>query len=527
MSLRKTISELLFHESGEASQSMLFEAAFNALIVANIAIEIYYSYIGAETPELLRYFVLGSGIAFGVEMLCRLWACVELDDYRTGTLRRLLYMLSPLVILDLAAIFPIILSGGAINTSFFRIFRLFELGNYISARDVSPLTLVKKSITKRIPEIIIIVCILMTLIVFSAFLFNLVEGVGSTSGSSLYSALPSIELVVQMLAGSDALETATISDAGQIILNATQVMGLFLIGLPSAFVTGSFVAELQGTNELKRLRALEKTLIRAFEVINPIPIRKYCEEQGLTVRARERTLDDVRYRMGIAIEDVEKVAAAFRTIKLRAVKDPATGSKRVTLEHVVINRPYGVFEDRTVDRLILATQNAGEPGLNNFIDTLATNTSSSLIANQLFTSGAFRPELRQNFAKNSFYADFNALASIEMREFVGDVQAVLSQRPQTEIIYVTAMSARYPEQFWVSQLNFDRAKVEECAARYDDMLVKDWSEQDETVLAMVSRLEPKRILKIEVSTRILRAEDPRHYWENLVVVRDLMRSVLD
>ena len=114
-----------------------------------------------------------------------------------------------------------------------------------------------------------------------------------------------------------------------------------------------------------------------------------------------------------------------------------------------------------------------------------------------------------------------------MREFVGDIQAGLSQRPQTEIIYVTAMSARYPEQFWVRQLNFDRAKGEECPARYDDMLVKDWSEQDETVLAMVSRLEPKRILKIEVSTRILRAEDPRQYWENLVVVRDLMRSVLD
>jgi len=41
------------------------------------------------------------------------------------------------------------------------------------------------------------------------------------------------------------------------------------------------------------------------------------------------------------------------------------------------------------------------------------------------------------------------------------------------------------------------------------------------------RLKPKRILKIEVSTRILRAEDPRQYWENLVVVRDLMRAVLD
>lgn len=503
----------------------MLEGALNALIVVNIAIEILYSYLGMTIPDALRYFVLGSGIVFGLELLLRIWSCVELPSYGNRHSRRLLYVFSPLVILDLAAILPIILSGGVVNTCFFRIFRLFDLGNYVSKGDVSPLTLVQKSITKRIPEIIIIVSILVTMIVFSAFLFNLVEGTGSASAGTLYSALPSIELIVQILSGSDALETALISDFGRLILNATQIMGLFLIGLPSAFVTGSFVAELQATNELKRLRGVESTLIRAFEVISPIPVRKYCESEGLAVKAPERALDDVQYRMGVTIDDVKKIAVAFNTIKLRSVKDPRTENTRVTLECVVINRPYGVFKNQHCDRLILATQCSGEPGLGPFVENLATNTASSLIANQLFSSGALRSELRQNFAINSFYTNSEAPSSVELCAFVGDIKSVLAQRPQAIITYVTAMSDMHPEQLRLSHVNCDHSAIEKFAGGCEGIVVKEWSEQDESVLAMVERLKPGGILKIAISTKILRSEVQREHFENLVIVRNLMRSV--
>ena len=314
LTFRKTTSELLFRESGEASQSLLLEVTLNALIVANIAIEILFSYLDIAKPDALRYFVFGCGIVFALELLLRIWSCIELPSYGNRDSRRLLYLLSPMIILDMAAILPIILFGGNVNTCLFRIFRLFDLGNYVSKDDVSPFTLVKKSITKRIPEITIIVFTLMTMIVFSAFLFNLVEGARSTSGGTFYSAVPSIELIVRILSGSDTLETLAITDLGKFILNATQIMGLFLIGLPSAFVTGSFVAELRATNELKRLRGVESTLLRSFEVIHPIPVRKYCESVGLTVRAPERTLDDVQYRMGITIDDIKKITVGFKTI---------------------------------------------------------------------------------------------------------------------------------------------------------------------------------------------------------------------
>lgn len=525
LAFRKTTSKLLFRESGEASQSLLLEGALNALIVVNIAIEILYSYLGMTTPDALRYFVLGSGIVFGLELFLRIWSCVELPSYSDRNSRRLLYVLSPLVILDLAAILPIIFSGGVVNTCFFRIFRLFDLGNYVSKSDVSPLTLVKKSITKRIPEILIVVSILLSMIVFSAFLFNLVEGVGSGSTATLYSALPSIELIVQLLFRSDALETAPISDLGRFILNATQVMGLFLIGLPSVFVTGSFVAELQAANEVKRLRGVESTLIRSFDVINPIPVRKYCESEGLTVKAPERTLDDVQYRMGITIDDVKKIAVAFNTIKLRSVKDPRTENKRVTLERVAINRPYGVFKNEHCDRLILSTQCPGEPGLGPFVENLATNTASSLIANQLFSSGALRSELRQNFAKNRFYANSGDPSSVELSAFVGDIQSVLAQRPQAKVIYLTAMSDKHPEQFRLRHINCDHPAIEKFARGYEDMVIEEWSEQDESVLAMVERLKPGGILKIAMSTKILRSEFQREHFENLVIVRDLVRSV--
>ena len=526
-SLRKAVSQLVFHDSGAPNQSLLSEAAINALILANIAVEIYYSYLGVETPYALRYFVFGSGVIFAAEVLIRIWTCVELDGYRGGQLGRLFYVLSPLAILDFAAVLPIILSGGAINTSFFRIFRIFELGNYISARDVSPVTLVKKSITKRIPEITIVVAILMSLIVFSAFLFNLVEGPGDGSAGALYRALPSIELIVQMLAGSDALNTEAMSDLGITILNTTRVMGLFLIGLPSAFVTGSFVAELQGVNELKRLRGVEGSLIRSIDVVNPIAVREYCAREGLAVRARERTLDDLQYRMDIAVDDVKKIASAFKTIKVRSIKDPSSGSSRISIEHLAVNRTYGSFKYRRGARLMIATQNPGEPGLNHFTETLAINCDSSLIANQLFSSGALRSELRQNFVKADYYSDRRAPAPQELKEFVGDIEGIVAERPQVELIYVSAISDRHAENFWVRQVNFNAQKVEEVAAQHQGMLLKPWSEADGTILAAMEALEPRRILKIAVSTRILRTEDPQVYFENLVIVRDFMRSILD
>ena len=104
---------------------------------------------------------------------------------------------------------------------------------------------------------------------------------------------------------------------------------------------------------------------------------------------------------------------------------------------------------------------------------------------------------------------------------------MVSERPLAELIYVSAISDRHAENFWVSHMNFNTQKVEAISAQHQGMLLKPWSEAAGTILAAMAALEPRRLLKIAVSTRILRSEDPRVYFENLVSVRDFMRSVLD
>lgn len=525
--VRQSVANSLFQDSGRSSQSVLVEAVLVAVIVFNIGIELYYSYIKVEVPGFFKLLFLVSGIVYALEIIMRLWACVELDKYKSMEWPRLVYGFHPLIILDLIAVVPIVVSGGAVNTSFFRIFRIFELGGYFSFRNVSPFILVKNSILHRAPEIAIIIFTLISLVIFSAFLFNLIENYDSSISSSFYSSFPSAELIIEMLLGSETLISDGISKSGQFILSATQVMGWFLIGLPSAFVTGSFVSELQAANEMKRIIKVENVLRRSFDVINPIPVREYLKLNGITARARERTLDELQYRLGLAIDDVKKIGLLLRTVKLRAVDDPVSKQSRIIVEEVDFNRIYGVCKDRSYERLLVCTQSPGEPSLGHFAETISKNISSSLVTNQFFSSGELKYELRQNFSKSSYYGDRSSIVSPEIREFAGDIERLIFRNPQIDIAYITAMGARHVENIRIRAYGVDSAVIHDFVMQNKDARLEQWDESQTAILGMVEALEPNRILKIELSTRILRTSDHQQYFDYVVKIRDLLEKIFD
>ena len=525
-SLRKKIAQNLFHDCGTPNQSFLIEGFLNTLIIINIALEILFSYLQIDTPKFLQYLVFMSGLIFALELYLRVWSCVELKEFNESTNPRLRYILSPLIILDTIAVIPMLLSLGAINTTFLRIFRVFELGPYFAARDISPLTLIQSAVLKRIPEITIIIFILAALIIFSAFLYNLVESSASLPGPLIYSAFPSIEMIMSMLVGSNSQHMQPTTELGSIILTMTQVFGLFLIGLPTALVTGSFVTEIQAINEVKRLREIERVLLSSFDVINPIPVRKFLKDSNLKANARERTLDELEYRLDLNIEDIKKVASIFKTVKIRSIKDPSSKTKRVSVEQLVLNRSYGVLIDKDVNRLVITTQNAGEPALNHFSLTLAENLDCSLVANQLFSSGEFNRQLRQNFADNIYYKDRTQQASTALSDFVNDIEELIKSENEMTVIYITAMNENNPESYHISHRNFENSELILSASDNNDILVKNWSESDAKVLAMIENNNPCRILKIAVSTKILRTDENMKYFQSIVYLRDLLNKTV-
>lgn len=522
MKYRKRVSRALFHDSGKPTESLLTEAFINALVVSNISIEIFYSYSKLESPDYLRHFVLLSGIIYAVELFLKIWSCVELNQYQSTRFGRLKYTLHPLVILDFIAMIPILFSGGLINTSFFRIFRIFDLASYLESREASPFNLVKASIVKQIPEIFIIILILISLIVFGAFSFNLVESHYKNTDAMIYDAFPSIQLITSMLTDSEDLNIDSISEYGHLILRMTQVLGLFLIGLPTAFITGAFVAELKNVNELKRLKRVERTIVESFDVVNPIPVRAYLKDNLLEPFARERSIEDLQYRLNIDIEDIKRIATSSKSIRIRKIRDPVSRSERISVEPFLINRSYGVLIHRDSTKLVLSTQSPGEPSLNHLCDSIAASLKYSLLSNQIFSSGEFKKELRQNFSSNKYYLDRGSKASLEIKEFVHDLEELL--HPSMDVVYLTAINESHPEDFRVSQLGFLDHEINSVIDSDDSIAYKAWSQADSSILALVARNNVKRILKIGISTRILRTDDDLKYFQNLVGLRDLIAS---
>lgn len=525
LKLRKRISQILFHGSGKPVQSLPLDSAVNTLIFVNIFADIYYSYT-QKAPEFHSGLILISGIIFGIEILLKLWTCVDLERYRSPITGRLKYCLHPLVILDILATIPMVASGGSVNTSFLRVFRVFDLGAYLAERDISPFTLVQASIIKRIPEITIIVFTLVALIIFSAFSYNLVEQTSSVDVTQAYRALPSIEMIISMLIGVESSTIQPSTEFGAIVLSITQVLGLFLVGLPTAIVTGSFVAEIQKVNELKKMREIETTLLNSFDVLSPISVRDLARVNSFSARARERTLDDLQYRLGLNIEDVKKAVSSFQTLKIRAVKDPMTNSNRVFVEQLPVNRLYGLFIKRKTNGVIITTQSAGEPALNHFVNSLAINLDFSVIANQIFSSGALNPNLRQNFASNPHYENVSIKPTKEVEEFVQDLESLLESASPTTVIYVSTMNARNKENFHISHFNSEPSAPKINVKERDDVLLKDWSEGSAHVLSFIASKRPKQIIKIVISINVLRSDDTFKYFNHLIDLNSMIKTTL-
>jgi len=522
---RTRLSYILFHGSGSPAQSLPLDSAVNTLIFIHIFLDIYYSYT-QKAPAFHDTLILITGVVFCVEILLKLWACVDLDGYQSPIFGRLKFIFQPLVLLDILATIPMVASGGSVNTSFLRVFRVFDLGAYFAERDISPITLVRDSIIKRVPEITIIVFILIALIIFGAFSYNLAEHAYGAYATQVYRAVPSIEMIVSMLTGGGASIIRPSTELGSVILAITKVLGIFLVGLPTALVTGSFVAEIQKVNELKKLREVEKILIHSFDVLSPISVRNLANDNSFSAKSRERTLDELQYRLDLDIEDVKKVASSFKSLRIRAVIDPKSNKNRVVVEHLPVNRPYGLFINRGTMGVIVSTQNAGEPSLNHFVNSLAENLNFSVIANQLFSSGELKINLRQNFANNPYYEDVSRNATKELKAFAQDLAKLVGSDHSSTVIYISTMSSRNKENFHISYLYSDVVATVAAINERDDVLLKDWSEPTAHVLSFIESKKPKQIIKIVVSINILRSDDAYKYFEQLINLSSQIKESL-
>lgn len=254
MTLRKRVYRALDFEEDEGGLDRFVGFALLVLITLNVVAVIVESIpeVHDGYATLFTGFELLSVLIFTAEYLLRIWSCVEEDHFSSHPVRgRVQYMLSPLGLIDLAAIAPFYMADGlnpemGLHNSFraARIFRLFALlrvlkiGRYSSA--VGTLGRVLRD--KREELVISAALGGMLLLCSSAIMYMLERDANPKSFSSIPAA---------MWWGITTLTTVGYGDAtpitapGKLVAGFIQVLGLIMFALPSGVLAGGFMDELK------------------------------------------------------------------------------------------------------------------------------------------------------------------------------------------------------------------------------------------------------------------------------------------
>jgi voltage-gated potassium channel len=195
--------------------------------------------IGAEADHIFRLVETGFGGLFLLEYVARVWTSAEDPHYGPGLGGRLRYMLSPLALLDLLALLPLVLP--MVGTSAFllrmarmlRILRLARLGRFSSA-----MTALGTAVHSRRYELFASVCAALMILLISSTLLYVVEGPVQPEyfGSIPRAMWWSTETLTTVGYG----DIVPVTPLGRALSALTAIAGIGLIAMPTGILAAAF-----------------------------------------------------------------------------------------------------------------------------------------------------------------------------------------------------------------------------------------------------------------------------------------------
>jgi voltage-gated potassium channel len=223
--------------------------AFTVFITGLIVFSVLSVILESEAALQRRYglyFDISEAAAivvFSVEYLARLWVCV-VDPRYAGPFRgRLRYALSPMALVDLAAVMPFYLES-SIDLRFIRALRLVRLARILKIGHYSDsLETVSVVLRKKKADLIVTAAIAFMLLVVVSGLMYFAE---SGAQPKVFSSIPAA-----MWWGVTTLTTVGYGDIypvtplGKFLAAITAVLGVGFFALPAGILGSAFVVELQ------------------------------------------------------------------------------------------------------------------------------------------------------------------------------------------------------------------------------------------------------------------------------------------
>lgn len=230
--------------------------ALVTLIALNVAAVILETVVPVreQFQRAFDAFEIASLVTFSVEYVARVWAIPEDARYPGGIRGRLRYIISPMALIDIAAIFPSILLVVAVGgidlrflraLRFFRLFRVLKLGRYSKA-----VRTLGDVIHDSRGELGVALGAATILLIMSSSVMYLAE---HDAQPDKFSSIPaSMWWAIITLTTIGYGDVYPVTDLGKVAGGFTALMGVGIVALPTAILGAGFIDHLRAQREAKK-----------------------------------------------------------------------------------------------------------------------------------------------------------------------------------------------------------------------------------------------------------------------------------
>lgn len=230
-----------------------FVVCLMALIFLNVIAVVLQTVqsLASQYAAFFRVFAVVSVLAFTAEYALRVWTCTLDERFRRPILGRVRFVLTPLALVDLAAILPFYLPFLLpVDLRFLRsvrllwMFRLFKMDRYTES-----FGMLGNVFRKRKEELLVTLFVGLVLLVISSSLMYFVENAAQPEE---FSSIPaSMWWGVQTLTTVGGGDVYPVTPLGQLLGGLIATVGIGMFALPAGILGSGLVAEIQGKDPEK------------------------------------------------------------------------------------------------------------------------------------------------------------------------------------------------------------------------------------------------------------------------------------
>ncbi len=253
--LKQRIHGALDPASAENRTSIVFNYFLAALILANLLAVVLESVHGIHSagPLFFRAFDVFSVAVFTAEYLLRAWICTLIPGYERPVIGRIRYLLTPMALVDLAAVLPFYLPFFlALDLRIIRTLRLLRLVRVLKlGRYSNSLKLMGEVFKSKKEELVLTGGIIVAALVIASTLIYFVEHETQPEAfSSIPAAMWWAVVTLTTVGFGDVLPMTA---AGKLLTGLIAVLGIGLFALPAGIMGSGFTEALAKRNSRNRM----------------------------------------------------------------------------------------------------------------------------------------------------------------------------------------------------------------------------------------------------------------------------------